>query len=80
EHEIDGGTALSYDMVYLLADAIERAGKIDRKLIRDALAVTNDFVGVAGTIKFDDKRNPIKPAVILKFEDGEVKLLKQVFP
>ena len=80
ENEINGGTALAYDMVYLLADAIKRAGKIDRVLIRDSLAATDDFVGVAGAIKFDAKGNPIKPAVVLRFDGGKVKLLKLISP
>ena len=80
ENEVNGGTALAYDMVYLLVDAIRRAGTVDRKKIRDSLAATENFVGVAGSIKFDQQGDPIKPAVVLKFDHGGVSLVKQVFP
>ena len=80
KNEVNGGTALAYDMVYLLVDAIRRAGTVDRKRIRDSLAETQDFVGVAGSIRFDKQGDPIKPAVVLKFDHGGVSLVKQVFP
>ncbi|MDR2481778.1 MAG: ABC transporter substrate-binding protein [Spirochaetaceae bacterium] len=63
--------ALGYDSLYMLKDAIERAGSTDPKAIRDELAKTDgDYV--TGTIKFDDHRNPIKAAVMLEIvRDGE---------
>ncbi|WP_159084645.1 ABC transporter substrate-binding protein [Dongshaea marina] len=64
------GSALAYDSVYLLADAIKRAGSLDRKQIRDALAETRDFKGATGTIRFNNNGDPQKSAVLLKFQDG----------
>lgn len=78
--KIMAGMALSYDTIYLLADAIQRAGSAEPKKIRDALAKTSDYVGVTGRIVYDQNRNPIKPAVILKFENGDLVLYKQLVP
>ncbi len=65
----DAVTALSYDAVLLLADAIKRANSIEPQNIRAALAETRGFKGVSGEISFDEKRNPVnKSAVIVKFE------------
>ena len=47
----DSPTALTYDAAMLLFRAIEKAGKLDRKSVRDALAST-DYEGVTGRIKF----------------------------
>ncbi len=80
DEEINAGMALAYDMVYLLADAIERAHSTDRDRIRDALASTTAFIGVTGKIKYDKNRNPIKPAVIVKFENGSSISVKRVEP
>lgn len=62
--------ALGYDAVYMLADAIKRAGKVDKDAIRDALAVTKGLKLVTGTITLDENRNPIKSAVIIGFDSN----------
>lgn len=70
---------LTYDSLALLADAIERAGTLDRKIIRDQLAVTEDFEGITGTITFDSIGNPIgKSAVILKLTNNTTVFHKTV--
>ncbi|MGC8717701.1 MAG: ABC transporter substrate-binding protein, partial [bacterium] len=56
--------------VYMLVDAIKRAGKIDREAIRDALAATKGLKLVTGTITLDENRNPIKSAVIIGFDSN----------
>jgi branched-chain amino acid transport system substrate-binding protein len=45
-------SALSYDGMNLLANAIMEAGGTDRKAIMVALAATKDFQGIAGPISF----------------------------
>ena len=62
----DSISALGYDSMMLLKNAIERSPTIDRKSIRDALAQTKDFQGVTGKITMDAQRNATKPAVVLK--------------
>ena len=66
-------TALGYDAMMLLADAIKRAKTVDGPGIRDAIAATKDFPGVSGKITMDVDRNAKKPAVILKITGKEFK-------
>ena len=57
--------ALGYDSVYMLKDAIAAAGSADSEAVRDALEKTDgDYV--TGHLTFDEKRNPIKSAVMLE--------------
>lgn len=70
---------LTYDSVYLFADAVKRAGSLSTEKIRDALSRTRDFAGATGTITFDQNRNPIgKEACILKFKNGVWTYLKSI--
>ena len=66
----DAHAALAYDAMRVLADAITRARSTDPKLLRDALAATKGFAGVTGVISMDADRNAVKPAVVLKLQDG----------
>ncbi|MBI4238100.1 MAG: ABC transporter substrate-binding protein [Deltaproteobacteria bacterium] len=66
----DAIAALSYDAAHLLFDATQRAGKVDSTKIRDALAATKGFPGVAGAITIDRERNAEKPIVIIKIAHG----------
>lgn len=72
-HQPDALAALGYDSVYILVDAIKRAGTIEGKGLQKALTETN-FDCVTGRITFDVNRNPIKPGVVIEMKDG-----KQVF-
>ncbi|HEY2409321.1 MAG TPA: ABC transporter substrate-binding protein [Polyangiaceae bacterium] len=63
--------ALGYDAAAVLVDAIARAGTLDSKAIRDALAATKDFEGVTGKITIDAQRNAQKSAAVLKIEGGK---------
>ncbi len=56
------GTSSSYMAVYVLKDAIERAGSLDPDKVVDALKKT-DMMGVYGLIKFDPKTNQIVPSL-----------------
>jgi branched-chain amino acid transport system substrate-binding protein len=78
--EPDSIAATSYDAMRLIADAITRAGSTEGKRIRDALAATKDFPGVTGTISMDADRNPIKPAVVLRVENGRFRFADSVAP
>ncbi|MCL6570613.1 MAG: ABC transporter substrate-binding protein [Bacillus sp. (in: Bacteria)] len=66
--------ALGYDTVYLLADAIKRAGSTDTAKIKVALEKTKDLSLITGVITIDKNHNPIKSATVLEYKDG-----KQVF-
>ena len=68
--EPDAHAALAYDAMNVVADAIRRAGTTDAAKLRDALAQTKDFGGVTGMISMNKDRDAVKPAVVLKLEDG----------
>lgn len=72
--------ALGYDSVYLLVDAIKRAGSLDSENIKDALAETKDLQLVTGVVTIDKKHNPIKSATILEYVDGEQTFKTKVNP
>ncbi|MGG3854498.1 ABC transporter substrate-binding protein [Caldifermentibacillus hisashii] len=76
----DAFNALGYDSVYLLVDAIKRAGSLDREAVKDALAETKDISLVTGVVTIDKKHNPIKSATILEYVDGEQKFKAKVDP
>lgn len=66
--------ALGYDSVYLLKDAIEKAGGAkDVAKVRAALEAA-DGSYVTGNLKFDSKRNPIKSAVMVEMIKKDSKL------
>lgn len=67
----DAHAALAYDALRFLAEAIRKSGTIEGQKLRDALAETKNFAGVTGIISMDRNRNAVKPAVILKLEDGK---------
>lgn len=69
--EPDDVAALTYDTMGLLSEAIKAAGKLDREAVRNALANIKEYVGVTGTMRFEDgSGDPIKSAVILQIKDG----------
>ena len=73
-------TALAYDAMMLMAASIRRAGSIDRKRIRDAIANTRFFEGVTGTISFNDRGDPVKSAVFMEIKNGNAGYLKTLKP
>lgn len=66
--------ALAYDAMYLLADAIKRAGSTDHKAIRDALAQTRDFSALTGSITFTQYGDAIKGYKAVQVVNGEFKI------
>jgi len=72
--------ALAYDAVRLGVDAISRAGSESRASVQKALLATPDFPGVTGKIRFGRNRNPDKPAVILRVENGAFTYLETIQP
>ena len=76
----DAMAALGYDSVYVLADAIKRAGGTDSGKLRDALAATKDFEGVTGKTTIDANRNATKAAVIITIKDGKFKYVQTIAP
>lgn len=57
--------------VLAYVDALERAGKVDKQAVRDALAKT-DIMTFYGPIKFDETgKNAIKPMALYQVLDGK---------
>ena len=69
----DSLAALAYDAAKVLADAIKRAGGTDSAKLKDAINATKNFAGVTGTITLDEKRNAVKPAVVLSLDPAASK-------
>ena len=76
----DALAALGYDAARILADAMTRAGTTKGDKVRDALSATKDFAGVTGTITINKDRNAVKPAVVLKIENGKFVYVTTVKP
>jgi branched-chain amino acid transport system substrate-binding protein len=67
--------ALGYDAVGLIADGLKRAGKVDGKALRDALAVTKGFKAVTGEITYSrPSMVPAKGVSIISVMNGKYKV------
>ncbi len=76
----EANAALGYDALRIWADAAKRAGSLDKKAIRDQIAQTKGYEGVAGTITMGPDRNPIKPVAMIKIENGKMNFAGWVQP
>lgn len=76
----DGLAALGYDAARVLVQAMERAGSTEGKAVRDQIALTKDFKGVTGNITLNEKRDAVKPAVIVERKDGAWRFRKRIVP
>jgi branched-chain amino acid transport system substrate-binding protein len=72
--------ALAYDAAGLLLASMKARGKADPETIRAALAATEDYAGVTGTIGYGGGGDPVKSALILQITSGKVVLNRQVNP
>jgi len=68
--------ALAYDSIHLLADAIQRAGSVDKNKVRDALAATKGYKALTGSITFTPDRDAIKTYKIVQVVNGDFQLVK----
>ena len=76
----DSLAALAYDAARVGLDAMKRAKDDSPEALRDAIAATKDFPGVAGTITLDENRNAIKPAVVVQVGETQSKYVATVTP
>ncbi|MGE5666004.1 MAG: branched-chain amino acid ABC transporter substrate-binding protein [Betaproteobacteria bacterium] len=76
--EVQVYSPYSYDAVYVIADALKRAGKADRAAVTGAMPATS-YPGLTGTIAFDEKGD-IKNGAISMFQvkDGKLEHLKTI--
>jgi branched-chain amino acid transport system substrate-binding protein len=73
--------ALGYDALYLLVDAIERAGSTDPVAIQQALMETEGFEGVTGTVTYvEGSRVPQKAVTMIHVTDGQFTLAGEFVP
>ncbi len=72
--------ALGYDALKIIAAAIQRAGSLDGKAIRDQIAATKDYEGVSGTITMGADRNPIKPVAMIEIANGQMNFAGWIQP
>ncbi|MCB0168589.1 MAG: ABC transporter substrate-binding protein [Anaerolineae bacterium] len=72
--------ALGYDTMYLIADAIKRAGSTDAAAIKKAIEETKDYAGITGSITFGDSHIPQKGVTIIAVKDGAFTLGAEVVP
>jgi branched-chain amino acid transport system substrate-binding protein len=75
----DALAALAYDATNLLLAAIEKAGKDDPAVVKDALAALQ-YEAISGNITFDAQHNPIKAAVVMQVKDGKVTFADSIAP
>ncbi|MDN6436273.1 MAG: ABC transporter substrate-binding protein, partial [Lentilactobacillus parabuchneri] len=65
-------SALAYDSVYMIKQAIESEKSADSVKIAAGLAKIKNFDGVTGKITMDKQHNPEKPIAIEELTNGKV--------
>ena len=75
--DYDGTSVWAYDALYILSDAIRKAGE-NRDKIRDAILATKDYKGVLGTFSFTPTGDGLNEVSVVQIEKGVPKLLKVV--
>ncbi len=76
----DALAACGYDATYVLADAIKRAGSLDRAKIRDAIVATKNLQGVTGNITINATHDVTKPLSVIKTEGGKQVFVTRISP
>ncbi len=72
----DQFAAQAYDALYIMAEALKKAGKADRAALRDALAGVRNFNGVLGKFSFDAERDVEMEPNVLVIKGGKFQLFK----
>lgn len=67
----DQFAAQAYDGLYIMADALKRAGEADHDKLREALLDTQDFEGILGSMSFDEEGDIVMDPIVLTIEGGE---------
>ena len=75
-----GKAPKGYDAMMLLAQAIERAGSLDSRAVRDALAAATDYEGATSIVRFNEDRQPVKAIVLQTIQDGEMRFHQLLTP
>ena len=73
--------ALGYDTIYLMVDAIKRAGGTDSAKVKTAIESTKDFKGITGSITFSATSHvPQKGVTVIAVKGGKFTLGAEVVP
>lgn len=72
----DQFAAQAYDGLYVMAEAFRRAGKADRKAVRDALAGIRDYDGVLGRFSFTEEGDVSMEPNVLVVRGGKFQLFR----
>lgn len=73
-------SALGYDAVYAMADAVNRARELKPEAIKDAINTIKGVKGVCGTITMGPDREVVKNAVVLETGETAFKYRETVKP
>jgi len=73
-------SALTYDAVRLVADAIARAGTTERGALRLALSRTREFAGATGATTINAQRDAIKDVAIITVRKGRLEFVETYRP
>ena len=76
-HETD---AAAFEALDAAKSSDAEAQRAARAKLRDLINGVQAFPGVTGAITFDAERNPVKPAVVIKVEDGVEKFAASIAP
>jgi len=72
----DQFAAQAYDALYIMAEALKKAGAADRDKLRDALAGIRNFDGVLGRFSFDADRDVVMEPNVLIIKGGKFQMFK----
>ena len=73
----DALAATAYDAAHIMFDAVKRAKSLSGTDIRDALAATNAFPGVTGTVTFNENRDAVKPIIVIEVKEGGIYAVRE---
>ncbi len=72
--------AMTYDAIFLIADAATRAGRLDGESLRSAIGTTNGLEGVTGVIRYNGSGDPQRSGVLSRIGRTTDTLLRIVDP
>jgi branched-chain amino acid transport system substrate-binding protein len=72
----DQFAAQAYDALYIMAEALKKAGKADREKLRDALAGIRNLDGVLGRFSFDAERDVVMEPNVLIIKGGKFQVFQ----
>lgn len=78
--EPNANSALTYDAINLVFQAIKSQDKADPESIRQGLANTKNYPGVSGNISYQGTGDPVKSVVIVRVQNGKRLFYKEIKP